>query len=264
MTRALFTAASGLAAQQTNLDVIANNLANANTVGFKKARADFHDLVYQINREPGAQTGASSSLPTGMQVGLGVSAGTTTASFVQGTMQNTGGDYDLAIQGQGFFKVLLPDGSPAYTRAGNFAIDSAGKLVTSEGYAVQPEIIIPPNKTSVSISAEGQVSVTVPGQATGASQSVGQIQLTTFPNPAGLKNIGGNLFQASSASGQAADSNAGAQGAGTLLHKSIEASNVDIVDEMVRMIVLQRAYDTNSKVVQTADEMLSTTNGLKR
>ncbi len=262
MTRALFTAASGLAAQQTNLDVIANNLANANTVGFKKLRADFHDLVYQINREPGGQTGPNSSLPTGMQVGLGVSAGTTSASFVQGTPQSTGGDYDLAIQGQGFFKVLMPDGTPAYTRAGNFAIDSAGKLVTSEGYAVQPEIIIPPNKTNVSISAEGQVTVTVPGQA--ASQSVGQIQLTTFPNPAGLKNLGGNLFQASSASGQAADSNAGAQGAGTLLHKSIEASNVDIVDEMVRMIVLQRAYDTNSKVVQTADEMLSTTNNLKR
>ena len=262
MSRALFTAATGLAAQQLNLDVIANNLANANTVGFKKARADFHDLVYQINREPGSQTGANSSLPTGMQIGLGVSAGTTAASFAQGTPQSTGGDYDIAIQGQGFFKVLLPDGTSAYTRSGNFAIDSAGKLVTSEGYAVQPEIIIPPNKSNVTISAEGQVQVTVPGQA--ASQQVGTIQLTTFPNPAGLRNMGGNLFQATSASGQAADGNAGANGTGTLLQKSIEASNVDIVDEMVRMIVLQRAYDTNSKVVQAADEMLSTTNNLKR
>jgi flagellar basal-body rod protein FlgG len=262
MSRALFTAASGLAAQQTNLDVIANNLANASTVGFKKARADFHDLVYQINREPGSQTGANSILPTGMQIGLGVSAGTTSASFLQGTLQSTGGEYDLAIEGAGFFKVLLPDGTNAYTRSGNFAIDNTGKLVTSEGYAIQPEIIIPPNKTGISISADGQVQVTIPGQA--VAQQVGQLQITSFSNPAGLRKIGGNLFQATNASGQPVDGNAGTNGAGTFQHHSVESSNVDIVEEMVRMIVLQRAYDTNSKVVQTADEMLSTTNNLKR
>jgi flagellar basal-body rod protein FlgG len=262
MNRALFTAATGLSAQQLSLDVIANNLANANTVGFKKSRADFQDLVYQQMREPGAQTGPNSALPTGMQVGLGVSAGSTSSSFVQGTPQNTGGDYDLAINGQGFFKVLLPDGTPAYTRAGNFGIDSQGKLVTSEGFAVQPEITIPKDKKSISISPDGQVVVTIPGQAN--PQTVGTLQLTSFVNPAGLRNMGGNLFQATNASGAASDSAPGAQGAGTLLYKTTEASNVDIVDEMVRMIILQRTYDTNSKVVQAADEMLSTTNNLKR
>ena len=262
MNRALFTAATGLSAQQLSLDVISNNLANANTVGFKKSRADFQDLVYQQQREPGAPTGPNSSLPTGMQVGLGVSAGSTVASFAQGTFQSTGGDYDVAIKGQGFFKILLPDGTPAYTRAGNFAIDSQGKLVTTEGYAVQPEITIPKEKTSVSISPEGQVVVNIPGQAN--AQTVGTLQITSFVNPAGLRAMGGNLFQATAASGAATDSAPGAQGAGTLMHKSIEASNVDIVDEMVRMIILQRTYDTNSKVVQAADEMLSTTNNLKR
>lgn len=262
MNRALFTAASGLSAQQLSLDVIANNLANANTTGFKKSRADFQDLVYQQQREPGSQTGPNSSLPTGMQIGLGVSAGTTSVNFSQGTPQNTGGDYDVAIKGQGFFKILLPDGTSAYTRAGNFAIDSQGKLVTTEGYAVQPEITIPPTHASVSISGEGQVLVSIPGQA--AQQAVGQLQVATFPNPAGLRQLGGNLYQATNASGNATESNPGTQGTGTLMHKSVEASNVDIVEEMVRMIVLQRTYDTNSKVVQSADEMLTTTNNLKR
>lgn len=262
MNRALFTAATGLSAQQLSLDVISNNLANANTVGFKKSRADFQDLVYQQQREPGAATGPNSSLPTGMQIGLGVSAGTTVTSFQQGTLQNTGGDYDIAIKGDGFFKILLPDGSTGYTRAGNFAIDAQGKLVTTEGYAVQPEVTIPPNSKVTSISSDGKVNVIAPGQS--KATSAGQIQVTTFINPAGLKNLGGNLFQATDASGQATDSNPGTAGAGALLHKSTEASNVDIVDEMVRMIILQRTYDTNSKVVQAADEMLSTANNLKR
>ncbi|HZO90479.1 MAG TPA: flagellar basal-body rod protein FlgG [Chthonomonadaceae bacterium] len=263
MLRSLFTSATGLAAQQLNLDVVANNLANASTVGFKRSRADFQDLVYQNLREPGAQTGTNSQLPTGSQVGLGVSTGTTAALFTQGTIQNTGGLYDLAIRGDGFFKVLLPDGTNAYTRAGNLAIDGTGKLVTPEGYPLQPEIVIPPNAgTSISISADGQVSVRLPGQS--QAQTVGQIQLTSFINPAGLRALGGNLFQPTDASGQPTDGNPGSQGLGTLLHKSLEASNVDIVEEMVRMIILQRAYDTNSKVIQAADEMLNTTTNIKR
>ncbi len=262
MLRALFTSATGLAAQQLNLDVVANNLANASTTGFKRSRAEFQDLVYQELRQPGSQTGTNSVLPTGSQVGLGVTAGTTSASFTQGTIQNTGNDYDIAIKGDGFFKVLLPDGTNAYTRTGSLAIDGTGKLVTSEGYAVQPEVIIPPDKTNVSISADGQVSVTRPGQA--APQAVGQLSLTKFVNPSGLRALGGNLFGPSAASGQATDGNPGTQGLGTLLHKSVEASNVDIVEEMVRMVILQRAYDTNSKVIQAADEMLSTTNSIKR
>ena len=262
MNRALYTAATGLSAQQFNLDVISNNLANANTVGFKRMRADFQDLLYQAQSEPGAQTGPNSVLPTGAQVGLGVSTGTTSPSYTQGTFQNSGGTYDVAIQGDGFFKILMPDGATAYTRAGNFNIDGTGKVVTAEGYAVQPDITIPPNKTSVSISPEGQVSVTLPGQQ--QPQVVGQLQVSTFPNPAGLRLLGGNRFQVTAASGQPTEATPGQQGTGSLAQHMLESSNVDIVEEMVRMIVTQRTYDTNSKVIQAADEMLGTTNNLKR
>lgn len=262
MLRSLFTSATGLRAQQLNLDVIANNLANVSTTGFKRSRADFQDLVYQTLREAGAQTGPNSMLPTGAQIGLGVSAGTTTSQFTQGTLQNTGGQYDIAIRGEGFFRVQMPDGNIAYTRSGAFNIDGNGRLVTSEGYAVQPEILVPPNKTSISVGQDGQVSVTLPGQTN--AQVVGTIQVSNFLNPSGLRAIGGNLFQPTAASGQPQDGNPGTQGAGTLLHQAVEASNVDVVEEMVRMIILQRAYDTNSKVIQAADEMMSTTNGIKR
>ncbi len=262
MDRALFTSATGLAAQQLSLDVIANNLANASTVGFKSSRVNFQDLVYQTERVPGSQTGPNSMLPSGTQIGLGVSLGTTSPVNTQGTFQQTGGDYDLAIQGEGYFKVLMPDGSTAYTRAGNFAIDGTGKLVTPEGYEVQPQIVIPPDKIKVSVSADGQVSVTRPGQT--QPQVVGQLQLTTFVNPAGLQAVGGNLFKPTAASGQATDSNPGAQGAGTLQQGMLESSNVDIVSEMVRMVILQRAYDTNSKVIQSADQMMATTNAIIR
>jgi flagellar basal-body rod protein FlgG len=262
MIRSLFTSASGLRAQQLNLDVIANNLANVSTTGFKRSRADFQDLVYQNLREPGSQTGPNSMLPTGAQIGLGVSAGTTTTLNTQGTLQNTGGQYDVAIRGEGFFRVQLPDGTLAYTRSGAFNIDGNGRMVTSEGYAVQPEIIIPANKASVSIGQDGQVSVTLPGQTN--AQQVGTIQVSTFLNPSGLRAIGGNLFQPTAASGQPQDGNPGTQGGGTLLHQAVESSNVDIVEEMVRMIILQRAYDTNSKVIQASDDMLNTTNGIKR
>lgn len=262
MNRALYTAATGLAAQQLNLDVISNNLANANTVGFKRMRADFQDLLYQTQSEPGAQTGPNSMLPTGTQIGLGVSTGTTSASYTQGTFQDSGGTYDVAIQGDGFFKILMPDGSTAYTRSGNFNVDGTGKLVTADGYAVQPDITIPPNKTSVSISPEGQVSVTLPGQS--APQVVGQIQIATFPNPAGLRLLGGNRYQITAASGQPTESAPGQGGGGSLAQHVLESSNVNIVEEMVRMIITQRSYDTNSKVIQAADEMLGTTNSLKR
>ncbi len=262
MNRALFTSATGLAAQQLNLDVVANNLANASTTGFKRSRADFQDLVYQNIREAGSSTGPNSQLPTGSQVGLGVTAGITSPLFTQGTLTKTGGDYDVAIKGQGFFKILMPDGSSAYTRSGAFNIDSNGKLVTGEGYSVQPESVIPPPHPSVSISADGQVSVVVAGATT--STNVGQLQLTNFVNPAGLKALGGNLYQVTPASGQPVEGNPGTQGTGSLLGGSLESSNVDIVEEMVRMIIIQRAYDTNSKVIQAADEMLTTTNGIKR
>lgn len=262
MIRSLFTSATGLRAQQLNLDVIANNLANVSTNGFKRSRADFQDLVYQTLREPGSKTGDNSMLPTGAQVGLGVSAGTTSTVFTQGTLMNTGGDYDVAIKGDGYFRVLMPDGTTAYTRSGSFNIDGTGKLVTSEGYPVQPEIVIPANKASISIGGDVQVSVTLPGQQN--AQAVGTIQVTTFLNSSGLRAIGGNLFKPTEASGQPQDANPGTQGSGTLLHKAVEASNVDVVEEMVRMIILQRAYDTNSKVIQAADDMMNTTNNIKR
>jgi flagellar basal-body rod protein FlgG len=262
MSRSLYTAATGLAAQQFNLDVLANNLANSSTAGFKSSRANFQDLIYQAQAMPGSATGPNSSLPTGSQVGLGVSSGYTTTVNTQGTLQNTGSATDLAISGQGYFKILMPDGSTAYTRAGNFSVDATGKLVTSQGYSVQPEIVIPPDKQSVNISTDGQVSVTRPGQA--APQVVGQLQLTTFANPAGMQALGGNLFKPTSAAGQATDANPGAQGSGSLQSGTLEGSNVDVVEQLVNMIIIQRAYDTNSKVIQSADEMMSTTNGIKR
>jgi flagellar basal-body rod protein FlgG len=262
MSRSLYTAATGLSAQQFNLDVLANNLANVSTAGFKASRANFQDLIYQAQNLPGAATGTNSSLPTGSQVGLGVSAGYTTTINTQGTLQNTGNNTDLAISGDGYFKILMPDGSNAYTRAGNFSVDATGKLVTPQGYAVVPEIVIPPNKQSVNISADGQVSVTLPGQQN--PQVVGQLQVTTFPNPAGMQAMGGNLFKPTAAAGQPTDSNPGSQGAGSLQSGTVEGSNVDVVDQLVQMIIIQRAYDTNSKVIQSADEMMTTANNIKR
>ena len=262
MLRSLFTSATGLSAQQFNLDVVANNLANVSTLGFKKSRADFQDLVYQTIQAPGSQSGPGTTLPTGGQVGLGVSSGLTVPIYSQGTIQNTGNETDIAIQGNGFFAVQLPDGTVGYTRAGSFTADATGRLVTSQGYPLKPEIIVPNPHTSINISPGGEVSVTQPGQQN--STVVGTLQLTTFPNPAGLRAAGGNIFTPSNASGNATDAAPGTQGTGTLLAKSVESSNVDVVEEMVRMIVLQRAYDTNSKVIQAADEMLSTTNSIKR
>ena len=262
MLRSLYTSATGLAAQQLNLDVVANNLANVSTTGFKSSRAEFQDLVYQNLRDPGATTGPGTSLPTGSQIGLGVSEGTTIPIQKQGTPQSTSNDTDLAISGNGFFAVQLPDGTTGYTRSGSFSTDSTGRLVTQEGYPLKPEIIVPPLRQSLSISSDGAVSVTQQGQQN--ATTVGTIQLTTFPNPSGLHAAGGTIFTQTNASGNPTTAAPGAQGSGTLMQHYVEASNVDVVEEMVRMIVIQRAYDTNSKVIQAADEMLNTTNSIKR
>lgn len=260
--RALYSSATGMMAQQLNLDVIANNLANVNTAGYKKTAAHFQDLLYQSLRTPGAPTGTGGMLPTGSQVGLGVSGGTTSNIFTQGTIQPTGNDYDIAIKGQGFLSVLQPDGTIAYTRDGSLNIDAQGKLVTGEGYAIQPEIIIPPDKTSVTVAPDGTVSVTRAGQNN--AEQVGQLKLTRFVNPQGLQSIGGNLLKATAASGDPVDDAPGQNGLGTIIHKSIETANVEVVEEMIKMITIQRAYETNSKAIMAADEMLQGANNIKR
>jgi len=260
--RALYTSATGMTAQQFALDVIANNLANVNTHGYKRSVAHFQDLLYQNLRAPGAGTSSGGQVPTGSQVGLGVAAGSTNHIFTQGTLQNTGSEYDLAIKGDGFFRVLLPDGTTAYTRDGAFSLDSQGRLVTSDGYAVQPEIIIPSDKTSVAISPDGKVMVGRQGQTN--LEEIGQIQLTRFINPSGLLNLGSNLYQPTPASGDPVDDSPGLNGLGTILHKTLEMPNVEMVEEMIRLITTQRAYEINSKSIQTADEMLQQATQLKR
>jgi flagellar basal-body rod protein FlgG len=259
MMRALYTAATGMQAQQLNMDVISNNLANVNTTGFKRSRADFQDLLYQEIRPAGTTVAQGAQRPVGLEVGLGVQPGTTETMFDEGTFQNTGNQLDVAIQGNGFYKVALPDGTFGYTRDGAFKMDSQGKLVNSDGYAVQPEITIPANATSIAVGQDGTVSVTLPGQQ---PNKVGQITLTQFANPAGLQHIGGNNFIETAASGAPTDTTAGQQGAGTLSQGTLEMSNVQIVQEMVNMITAQRAYEVNSKAITTADSMLSTANNL--
>ncbi len=260
MMRALYTAATGMMAQQTNMDVISNNLANVNTTGFKHSRANFQDLMSQEMRPAGATVADGVTTPTGLEVGLGVKPSSTETMFDQGTFQNTGNQYDVAIQGNGFFQVLLPSGATGYTRDGSFNVDSQGKLVTSSGYAVQPEITIPTDATAVSIGGDGTVQVTTASSTT--PQTVGQIQLANFSNPAGLENIGENNFAPTAASGTPVTGTAGQNGFGTLSQGMLEGSNVQIVQEMVNMITAQRAYETNSKAIQTASQMLQTANQL--
>ena len=262
MMRALWTAGSGMVAQQANVDVIANNLANVNTTGFKKVRTDFQDLIYQTVRQAGAVTGPDNMLPTGVQMGHGVRQVSTQHMYTMGSLQSTGNDLDVAIQGDGFFQITMPDGTLGYTRDGTFKRDGQGRVVTSEGYMIEPQITLPTNSTGVTISAEGVVSVTIPNQT--ATQNIGQIQIARFVNPAGLDSIGGNLMKESAASGTPVVGNPGSDGAGTLVQKYIEMSNVQVVEEMVNMIVAQRAYEINSKAVTTSDEMLQTANTMKR
>lgn len=262
MMRSLTTAASGMIAQQTNLDTIANNLANVNTTAFKTQRSEFQDLVYQTIRASGAATSGSFSTPSAIQVGLGSKFTTNLQMMTQGAMLQTGNPLDIAIQGDGFFKVQMPDGSDAYTRDGSFKRDANGLLVTSDGYHLSPEITVPAGATSISVSPNGAVSAILPGS--GEPTLLGNITLTRFTNPNGLTRLGQNLYQQGGGSGTGTDGAPGADGNGTLAAGFLEGSNVQIVDEMVRMITAQRAYEINSKAITTSDEMLQTVNQLKR
>lgn len=255
MIRALNSAATGMAAQQLNIDVVANNMANVNTAGFRKSRAEFQDLVYQTMRQPGGQSGNGASLPSGIQVGLGVRTVATQALHIQGAMKQTGNSLDLAIEGNGFFQVMRPNGDLAYTRAGNLKTDADGRLVTNDGFAVEPAITVPPDATSVSVSTTGVISVTQPGQQ--SAQEIGQLQLANFANPGGLLELGRSLYQATNASGQPIVMNPGDGGVGTLAQGFLEGSNVEVVNEMIELISSQRAYEVNQRVIQAADEMLS-------
>ena len=264
MMRALWSAASGMKTQQTQMDVIANNLANVNTTGNKKQRAEFQDLIYQNIRDAGAASGADNTYPTGLQIGLGSRLAATNRIFTQGNLQETGNPTDISIEGEGFFQILMPDGSTAYTRDGSFKLDSERNLVTSDGYPLLENIALDANAPSdtIVIASDGQVSDKVAGQTN--SNLVGQIQLARFVNPSGLTAIGKNLFVASDASGEPIVNNPGTDGTGTLVQGTLEMSNVQVVEEMVNMIVSQRAYESDSKAITTSDSMLEIANGLKR
>jgi flagellar basal-body rod protein FlgG len=262
MFRALWTSASGMTAQQTNLDVISHNMTNVNTVGFKKMRATFQDLVYQTIREPGAPTSPTTRNPSGFQIGLGAYVSDTYGIFTQGNTFQTGNQLDIAIQGDGFFKVVLPDGTIAYTRNGQFRLDAEGRIVNSDGYPLDPEIAIPVDAISVGIGADGTVSVL--RQGANAVEEVGRIELAKFVNPAGLRRIGNNLFIQTDASGEPVIDNPGNQGLGTLLQGYLESSNVNIVEEMVNLIIAQRAFEFNTKGITAADDMLGQTANLRR
>lgn len=253
MIRSLWISKTGLDAQQTQMDVIANNLANVSTNGFKKSRAAFEDLLYQNIRQPGAQSSQQTLLPSGLQLGTGARPVATQRIFTQGNLQATGNEKDVAIQGQGFFEVLLPDGSIAFTRDGSFQIDNQGQLVTSSGYPIQPAITIPQGMQSFSVGRDGTISLVGPD---GASTIGGNMQLTTFINSAGLQAIGENLYVETLASGAPTANAPGTNGAGSLIAGFVETSNVNVVEELVSMIQTQRAYEINSKAITTSDQML--------
>lgn len=260
--QALRTAATGMAAQQMNVEVISNNIANMNTVGYKKQRAEFQDLLYQTLVRPGSQSSDQGTVvPTGVQIGAGVKTGSVYRITTQGAPSQTGGEYDVAINGRGFFQVLLPSGETAYSRAGNFSVNDQGQLVTADGYTVQPTITIPADKVKVDISKSGQVQVTKAGAP--APTVVGQLELATFVNEAGLEAIGGNLLMESGASGAATVGTPGSTGVGQIMYGYTESSNVDAVTEISSLIVAQRAYEMNSKIISAADEMLQSTAQLK-
>jgi flagellar basal-body rod protein FlgG len=263
MIRALYTAASGMAAQELNLDNIANNLANSSTSGFRSRRLLFEDLIYQNLVMPGAAASQQTTVVAGLQVGLGTRSAASEVIQLEGDFTQTGNPLDLAIQGAGFFQILLPDGQTAYTRAGSFNLDGQGNLVTQDGNPVQPSINIPVSATSVTIAQDGTISVTLPGQT--AAQQVGALQLALFPNPGGLNSTGSNLFLATTASGDPVIGAPGSsEGLGTIQQGMLEQSNVSVVDEFVNMIVAQRSYEANSRVVNAADQMLQNINSLGR
>ena len=254
MIRSLWIAKTGMDAQQTQLDVISNNLANVGTNGYKRQVAAFEDLLYQNVRQAGANSSQQTQLPTGLQLGTGVQLVATPRIFTQGNLQQTSNQFDMAINGNGFFQVQMPDGTTAYTRDGTFHIDAAGQMVNNSGFALTPAVTIPPTAQSVTIGADGTVSVTLPGQA--AAQNVGAIQLAGFINPAGLESKGQNLFAETAASGNPSANTPGSNGLGTLQQGYVETSNVNVVEELVSMIQTQRAYELNSKAISTSDEML--------
>lgn len=254
MIRSLWISKTGLDAQQTQMDVISNNLANVNTNGFKRSRAVFEDLLYQTLRQPGAQSSQQTQIPSGLQIGTGVRPVAAERIHTQGNLQQTGGALDLAINGAGFFPVLLPDGTTGYTRDGSFQTDNQGQLVTANGFVVQPPITIPANALSVTVGRDGVVSVTQPGVA--APVQVGALQLTTFINPAGLQSQGENMYVETASSGTPSAGVPGLNGAGVLNQGYVETSNVNVVEELVNMIQTQRAYEINSKSIQTSDQML--------
>ncbi|MFQ5691990.1 MAG: flagellar basal-body rod protein FlgG [Nitrospinota bacterium] len=262
MIRALWTAASGMAAQQFNIDIISNNLANVNTVGFKKGRGDFQDLLYQTIRPAGLSSSSGTEIPTGIQIGHGVRPVAVQKLFFTGSFSKTDNPLDLLIEGKGFFSVTLPNGDTAYTRAGSFKLDSKGRVVTSDGYPLEPEITIPSDTTTFTVGSDGTVSALTAGQTT--PNEIGQITLVNFPNPPGLSAIGRNLYMPTVASGDPVTGTPGEEGLGTIDQGSLEMSNVNVVDEMVNMISSQRAYELNSRVIQAADDMLQIANNVKR
>ena len=261
MLRALYTAASGMSAQETNLDNVANNLANSSTAGFRKRRIQFEDLLYQNVVMPGTAATQQTTFAAGLQVGLGTRTATSEIVQLQGDFSQTGNPLDLTISGNGFFQVTLPSGETAYTRSGAFQLDANGNIVTADGNPLSPNITIPTGATSVTIGEDGTVSVTTAGQT--SAQQVGTIQLALFPNPGGLNSIGKNLFLQTTASGDPVQGTpGGSEGLGTIEQGYLEQSNVDVVEEFVQMIVAQRAYEANSRVVQAADEMLQGLNNI--
>lgn len=262
MIRALYTAASGMTAQQLNLDTIANNLANSSTAGFRQRRLEFQDMIYQNLVTPGAAQ-SQQTVSAGLQIGLGTKSAATEVILTQGDFNNTGNPLDLAIQGGGFFQISRPDGTIAYTRAGSFHLNNQGTIVTTDGDPLLPNITIPPNATSVTITQYGVVNATLPGQQN--PSQLGQIQLATFPNAGGLNSIGSNLLQATLSSGDPVLANPGGpEGLGTLQQGYLENSNVDVVSEFVQMVLAQRAYESDSKVIRAADDMYSQVNNMAR
>lgn len=261
MIKSLNTAATGMAAQQDNMDVISNNIANVSTTGFKRSRAEFEDLMYQTQKEPGTSTGLNSYSPNGVQTGLGVRTASIQKDFETGNALVTKNSLDVQIEGSGFFQILTPDGQIAYTRDGSFKKDPTGKIVDKNGNALQPEITIPPNIAGIDITASGEVKVIIGNS--NEPQNIGQIDIVNFVNPAGLKSMGRNLYSQTPASGNPLTTRPGLNGTGYLAQGQLEASNVNIVDEMVNMIRAQRAYETNSKVIQSSDQMLQSINALR-
>lgn len=262
MMRAMWSAAAGMNVQQFNMDTISNNLANVNTTGFKKARAEFQDLLYQTVNLAGTASSSSTSIPSGIQMGHGAKLQSLQRQYSTGNLRQTGNRFDMAIEGDGFFKVTMPDGTLAYTRDGGFTTDQNGALVNAAGYMLEPQITVPSDALSVTIAPDGTVSVTQPGQT--QPQQVGQITLSHFVNPSGMNQLGRNLMQPTLASGDAIDGVPGTDGMGTVNQGFLEVSNVDVAEEMVNMIIGQRAYEANSKTIKTVDDMLSLLNQLKR